>query len=342
MRESRQNWNQYEDQQLQELHQIYGEQWKKIAELLHLQYKSQGKIRSAAACRERYQNILKPTLNKNQWTREEEIKLFSLQKLYGNCWTKITEKMKNRSELICKNYFYATIRRVLRRLCKQVGIIKPSLMLKSIKPSVLMSIYMENNQEIQLVFKEEVRCQLNQLITKYQFIQKEENIKIDNDEIQNIRQLIQELVNANQYLESKSEVLLLRKNKTNILMINQDQMQMEKETILKRIRLQQNIFIIRQPNFNHQKQQKEEIKKNSSINENNNYQQLIPIQNTQINENQFQNQENFNLYQTQAYFQNYMDYSKYVSQYYQQLGNYYSSYQYQYNQYNNYLLQQRY
>ncbi|CAK88923.1 unnamed protein product (macronuclear) [Paramecium tetraurelia] len=330
MKEYRQSWNQDEDQQLQELYKVYGDKWKKIAELLHLRQKSQGKIRTAAACRERYQNILKPTLNKNLWTREEEEKLFSLQKLYGNCWTKITIKMRNRSELICKNYFYATIRRVLRRLSKQVGILKPSQMLKSIKPSVLMSIYLEDNQETQLVFNQEVRLNLKQLITKYQFIQKEENIPLDNEETKNIRQLIRDLVDANiQYLEFKGRFQIQKKNKLNF-QSNKEELQKEQENIIKRIRLQEDVFVMKYPHSQNQIQKKEQTLKDSSCNENKGFKNLIANQNSQIPESYFSTQQYFNLQQTQAYFQTYMDYSKYNAQY--QFGNYFDPYSYFYYQ----------
>ncbi|CAD8088529.1 unnamed protein product [Paramecium primaurelia] len=339
MKEYRKSWNQEEDQQLQELYKDYGDKWKKIAELLHLHQKSQGKIRTAAACRERYQNILKPSLNKNIWTRDEEEKLFLLQKQYGNCWTKITVKMRNRSELICKNYFYATIRRVLRRLSKQVGILKPSQMLKSIKSSVLMSIYLENSQETQLVFSQEVRLKLKQLITKYQFIQKEENITLDNEEIKNIRQLIRELVDANnQYLKFKGQFQISNKNKLNILNNNNKLEKLELK-IIKRIRLQKNVFVIKQRNSQNQIQINEQQLKNSSNNENKSFSQLIAIQNSKIPESQFSTQEYFNPQQTQAYFQNYMAFSEYIPLYQQQYGNFFDPTLYFYNQYSPYLFQ---
>ncbi|CAD8162902.1 unnamed protein product [Paramecium octaurelia] len=337
MKEYRQSWNQDEDQQLQELYKVYGDKWKKIAELLHLQQKSQGKIRTAAACRERYQNILKPTLNKNLWTREEEEKLFSLQKLYGNCWTKITVKMRNRSELICKNYFYATIRRVLRRLSKQVGILKPSQMLKSIKPSVLMSIYLEDNQETQLVFNQEVRLKLKQLITKYQFIQKEENISLDSEETKNIRQLIRDLVDANiQYLEFKGRFQIQKKNKLKILINNEESLK-EQENIVKRIRLQKNVFVMKYRDSQNQIQKKAQTLKDSSCNENKGFQNQIANQNSQIPESYFSNQQYFNPQQNSAYFQNYMVYSKYNAQY--QYGNFFDPYSYFHYQYSPYPFQ---
>ncbi|CAD8082365.1 unnamed protein product [Paramecium sonneborni] len=340
MKEYRQSWSQEEDQMLQELYKICGDKWKKIAELLHLRQKQQRKIRTAAACRERYQNILKPSLNKNEWTREEEQKLFQLQKLYGNCWTKITIKMRNRSELICKNYFYATIRRVLRRLSKQVGILKPSQMLKSIKPSVLMSIYLERNQESQMVFREEVRLQLKQMITKYQFIQKEENIQINYDEIQNIKQLIQGLVDANhQYLELKGGFQVQKKTKSNILISKQIQLELEEERIIKRIKQQKKLFVIRKRKSQNQPQLQEQNLKNSSFNEDKCFKKQITNYNCKTSDNQLQIQEQYNLYQTQAYLQNYLAYSKYISLYQLQYGNLFDPSMYFCNQYIHYPFQ---
>ncbi|CAD8093231.1 unnamed protein product [Paramecium sonneborni] len=340
MKEYRKSWSQDEDQILQELYKIYGDKWKKIAEQLHQQQISQGKIRTAAACRERYQNILKPCLNKTEWTREEEQKLFSLQKLFGNCWTKITVKMRNRSELICKNYFYATIRRVLRRLSKQVGILKPSQMLKSIKPSILMSIYLERNQEQQMVFKEEVRLQLKQLITKYQFIQKEENIQIDYDEIQKIKQLIQVLVDANsQYLELKGKPLIQKQNKPKKHIGNQIFRELEEKRIIKRIQLKKKLFVIRKRKSEIETYINKEQPQNSFFNENKGFSKFIGNYISKIPESQFQTQEYWSSYQTQAYFQIYFVYSKYVSQYMLQYGNLFDPTQYFYNQCINYPFQ---
>jgi hypothetical protein len=61
------------------------------------------KRRTGKQCRERYSrsyprwfNHLDPTICKKAWSNEEEETLMELQKVYGNKWTLIAEKMPGR------------------------------------------------------------------------------------------------------------------------------------------------------------------------------------------------------------------------------------------------------
>lgn len=73
--------------------------------------------------------------------------------------------MPGRSDLLCKNYFYATLRKVLRRLSKAVGLDQciifynniASDLLKQIKPSVLGVIYCSDDSFKSFNIDEEVK-----------------------------------------------------------------------------------------------------------------------------------------------------------------------------------------
>jgi hypothetical protein len=55
-----------------------GKTWNKISELLP--------GRTAKQCRDRFASVLDPSINKDDWTVEEDVKILALQKRYGNKW----------------------------------------------------------------------------------------------------------------------------------------------------------------------------------------------------------------------------------------------------------------
>tara|TARA_B100000780_G_C20999327_1_gene399796 strand:+ start:13 stop:753 length:741 start_codon:yes stop_codon:yes gene_type:complete len=61
--------------------------------------------------RERWYNHLDPTLNKGQWTKEEDAALVKWQADFGNKWVKIADKMPGRSENGIKNRWNSAKRR---------------------------------------------------------------------------------------------------------------------------------------------------------------------------------------------------------------------------------------
>ena len=73
--------------------------------------------RSPQKCREYWFNHLDPSLNKNPWTIDEELKLVKELQTYGFKWSKLTQiiestwgyrrtehMVKNRTKLLCKRY----------------------------------------------------------------------------------------------------------------------------------------------------------------------------------------------------------------------------------------------
>lgn len=94
----RDNWKPEEDAQLIALYQQYGQQWSKIASLM--------KNRTGKRVRERYLNILRPDINHEDWTKEEEKLLIELGEKYGTKWSKIASHLPGRTEIQVKNKFY--------------------------------------------------------------------------------------------------------------------------------------------------------------------------------------------------------------------------------------------
>ena len=76
------------------LTKIYGyRKWSKIAN--HLPG------RTDIQCRERWCNILDPSLEEVEWTQEEDIKLLNMNRKYGNKWSKIAKEYGNRTDNTC-------------------------------------------------------------------------------------------------------------------------------------------------------------------------------------------------------------------------------------------------
>jgi Myb-like DNA-binding domain len=91
--------------------------WTKIAKAIKDQLGIDG--RTGKQCRERWHNHLNPDLNKNEWTEEEELKIFELQKQLGNKWSEIATLLPGRTDNSIKNCFYSAVRRNLRKYNKK-------------------------------------------------------------------------------------------------------------------------------------------------------------------------------------------------------------------------------
>lgn len=99
----RKPWQAHEDAQVVELVDKYGARWAKIASFLP--------GRTGKQVRDRYTNKLRPSINKDEWTKEEE-KIFNLlYKQMGNKWSKIASHLPGRTEGQVKNRFYAQFRK---------------------------------------------------------------------------------------------------------------------------------------------------------------------------------------------------------------------------------------
>ena len=87
--------------------------WCNIAILINEQFENSDK--TGKQCRERWHNHLNPSLNKDSFTIEDEIKVFELQRQFGNKWSLIAEQFDGRNDNFIKNCFYSAIRRNLRK-----------------------------------------------------------------------------------------------------------------------------------------------------------------------------------------------------------------------------------
>lgn len=70
-------------------------------------------------CRERWHNHLNPSLIKDSFTIQDEIKVFEYQKQLGNSWSEIAAFFPGRNDNFIKNCFYSAIRRNLRKYNKK-------------------------------------------------------------------------------------------------------------------------------------------------------------------------------------------------------------------------------
>jgi myb proto-oncogene protein len=84
-----------EDRILLNFVQHYGEDWNLIASLMI--------DRNPRQVRERYHHYLDPSITKDSWSKEEDLKLIKLVGKYGSRWKKISESFDGRNEVSVKN-----------------------------------------------------------------------------------------------------------------------------------------------------------------------------------------------------------------------------------------------
>jgi len=98
-------WSKEEDNLLKSLIKEHGSdgKWVKIS--------TEMKSRSGKQCRERYHNHLAPDIRKGFWTNEEDAKILSLKREWGNQWAKIAKELNGRSDNAVKNRYHLITRR---------------------------------------------------------------------------------------------------------------------------------------------------------------------------------------------------------------------------------------
>lgn len=70
------------------------------------------KGRCGKQCRERWVNILNPSVKKGKWSYEEQVKIFENLRNNLTAWSTIARSIPGRTENSIKNYFYSSLRRI--------------------------------------------------------------------------------------------------------------------------------------------------------------------------------------------------------------------------------------
>lgn len=113
-------WSLEEDLKLAFGVKIMGMNWVALAEIL--------KNRTDIQCRERYCNVLSPSINTQEWEFCEDIKLMLLMMLWGKSWSKIARVFKGRTDNQCW--------RRSKFLIKTSGILKSLVIIRLFRPKV--------------------------------------------------------------------------------------------------------------------------------------------------------------------------------------------------------------
>jgi hypothetical protein len=112
-------WAASEDQLLTDLLHKGKERWGQIARIINKEVHSNLKVRSGKQCKERWNNYLNPSINRNPWTAQEDSDLLRLYREHGQKWSVIAKFIKNRTEGAVKNRIKSLINRIQQDLPNQ-------------------------------------------------------------------------------------------------------------------------------------------------------------------------------------------------------------------------------
>lgn len=140
----RQPWTQEEDSLLLSLMKEHSiePKWEKVS--YHM--KEAGYSKSVKQIKARWNNNLRPSLNKQKWTSEDSALLLDTFQQKGNRWTLIKKEFNGRTDNFVKNQFFSIIRRSLRAAIKEIEITSENGgtdTVNRIKPRVLINFMAE-------------------------------------------------------------------------------------------------------------------------------------------------------------------------------------------------------
>lgn len=96
-------WKKEEDAKIIDLVKKYGCSWSKISKEV--------KTRNGKQIRDRYLNVLDPSINKEKFTYEEDLFLVKLFNIHGPKWALISKCFPNRTADMVKNRFHSSIKK---------------------------------------------------------------------------------------------------------------------------------------------------------------------------------------------------------------------------------------
>lgn len=129
-------WTKEEDKKILELVSLYGKSWCQIAK--------QFKTRNGKQIRDRYLNVLDPSINKRKFTKEEDELLTKLYKENGPKWAEITKYFPHRTTDMIKNRFHSSIKKQF--FCQEI--------VKKYRETKLLSVKKQRQQEANQIEKE--------------------------------------------------------------------------------------------------------------------------------------------------------------------------------------------
>ena len=85
-------------------------EWTRIAEEFNKAVGPQSQ-RKPRQCRERWINVIDPSVRRDKWTSEEEFRILKLWKELGSKWHEISLQIEGRTEIQVKNRFNCLIKK---------------------------------------------------------------------------------------------------------------------------------------------------------------------------------------------------------------------------------------
>ena len=96
-----------DDDKINELIKLYGENWEKIKE--HFPKKT------AKQLKDHYDTHLKPGLDTSKWDLAADLELLRLLAMYGCDWTTLAKNMPDRAYAQIKNRYYGRIAKIIQK-----------------------------------------------------------------------------------------------------------------------------------------------------------------------------------------------------------------------------------